>query len=252
MPRNGSGTMSVPTTFVANTPILSADVNGNFTDVASALTASLALDGQSTMTGQLKAADGSITAPGIAFGADLNTGLYRSASGTIRATCDGTNTLTLTATGATITGTLTVSGTISGVFASGTKMLFQQTAAPTGWTKDTTHNNKALRVVSGTASSGGTVAFTTAFASQSVAGTVGATALTQAQLPAITLTTNLEYDSSIAGGGARSAYVRGSGSPSDNKASSTLGSGATHTHTFTGTAIDLAVQYVDLIIATKD
>jgi len=30
------------------------------------------------------------------------------------------------------------------------------------------------------------------------------------------------------------------------------GSGSTHTHGFTGTAIDLAVQYVDTIIAVKD
>jgi hypothetical protein len=30
------------------------------------------------------------------------------------------------------------------------------------------------------------------------------------------------------------------------------GGGGSHTHTFTGTAINLAVQYVDVIIATKD
>ena len=41
------------------------------------------------------------------------------------------------------------------LFPTGTLMLFQQTAAPTGWTKQTTHDDKALRVVSGTASSGG-------------------------------------------------------------------------------------------------
>ena len=47
--------------------------------------------------------------------------------------------------------------------ASGTVMLFMQTAAPTGWTKSTTHNNKAIRIVSGTAtSSGGSTAFTSA------------------------------------------------------------------------------------------
>lgn len=63
-------------------------------------------------------------------------------------------------------------------FPSGTSMLFAQTAAPTGWTKSTTHNDKALRVVSGTASSGGSVAFSTAFASQSVSGTVGSTTAT--------------------------------------------------------------------------
>jgi hypothetical protein len=61
-------------------------------------------------------------------------------------------------------------------FPSGTVMLFIQTAAPTGWTKSTTHDNKALRIVSGTASSGGSVAFTTAFASQAVTGSVAATA----------------------------------------------------------------------------
>jgi hypothetical protein len=38
-------------------------------------------------------------------------------------------------------------------------MLFQQTAAPTGWTKDTTHNDKALRLTSGTVGTGGSVAF---------------------------------------------------------------------------------------------
>lgn len=70
----------------------------------------------------------------------------------------------------------------------GTKMLFVQTAAPTGWTKDVTHNDKALRIVSGAASTGGTVAFTTAFMSKAVLGTNAGTALTQAQTPAHTHT----------------------------------------------------------------
>jgi len=39
-------------------------------------------------------------------------------------------------------------------FPSGTKMVFAQASAPTGWTQDTTNNDKALRVVSG--SGGGT------------------------------------------------------------------------------------------------
>ena len=38
----------------------------------------------------------------------------------------------------------------STAFASGTKMLFNQTSAPTGWTKVTSSNDVALRVVSGT------------------------------------------------------------------------------------------------------
>jgi hypothetical protein len=58
-------------------------------------------------------------------------------------------------------------------FASGTALLFYQAAAPTGWTQVTTQNNKALRIVSGTGGgSGGSVAFTTAFASQTPSGSV--------------------------------------------------------------------------------
>jgi len=85
-----------------------------------------------------------------------------------------------------VTANATVTGGGSGGFVSGTKMLFQQAAAPTGWTIDTTHDNKALRIVNGTVtpSSGGSVAFTTAFAtSRAVSGSVGGTSLTEAQLP---------------------------------------------------------------------
>lgn len=63
---------------------------------------------------------------------------------------------------------------------SGSKVIFVQTNAPTGWTKDVTHNNKALRVVNGTAGTGGTRSFTSVF----VDGNVGNTTLTTAQLPA--------------------------------------------------------------------
>lgn len=42
-------------------------------------------------------------------------------------------------------------------------MLFQQSAAPTGWTKQTTHDDKSLRIVSGTAGAGGNLAFSTVF-----------------------------------------------------------------------------------------
>jgi len=48
-------------------------------------------------------------------------------------------------------------------------MLFAQSSAPTGWSKSTSHNNKALRVVSGSGGgSGGSQAFTSAFANRSV------------------------------------------------------------------------------------
>jgi hypothetical protein len=152
-------------------------------------------------------------------------------------------------------------------FVSGTKLLFQQTAAPTGWTKDTSHNNKALRVVSGTASSGGTVAFTTAFASQAVSGTVGNTTLSTSQVP--NATGNIVAHGSEAGSslwnpsgafsssplfnGYRIPGTSAGGATSITNISLNLGFGnGAHNHSFTGTAIDMAVQYVDVIIATKD
>lgn len=61
-------------------------------------------------------------------------------------------------------------------FSTGTRMIFGQTTAPTGWTKDTiNYNDHALRVVTGSASTGGTVDFTTAFASQTPSGNVATT-----------------------------------------------------------------------------
>lgn len=65
--------------------------------------------------------------------------------------------------------------TAPAVFPTGTKMLFAQTTAPLGWTKQTTTDNAALRVVSGTAGSGGSVNFTAAFTNQAVTGGIGST-----------------------------------------------------------------------------
>ena len=132
-------------------------------------------------------------------------------------------------------------------FPFGTKMMFVQTSAPTGWTKDTTHDNKALRVVSGTAGSGGSVEFTTAFASQAVSGTVGSTTLSTSDIPS-------HSHGYVRPGGGTGSLVITSGSTfriSDSNSGSTGGSGS-HNHSFTGTAINMEVQYVDTIIATKD
>ena len=60
----------------------------------------------------------------------------------------------------------------------GTSMLFTQATAPTGWTQDITYNDRALRITSSTTlggSLGGSVAFETAFASQSLTGTTDST-----------------------------------------------------------------------------
>lgn len=140
MPRNGSGTASIPNSFSPSTTIASSSMNANFTDVASMLTASLAIDGQSAMTGQLKAADGTASAPGLGFSSDNNTGFRRSASGTIKAVSDGTDVATFSGTGLAIAGALTVTGAISdssgsGLIPSGVIVMWSGSVAtvPSGW-----------------------------------------------------------------------------------------------------------------------
>jgi len=168
---------------------------------------------------------------------------------------------------------LTSNGTIwtsaaAAAFDAGTRMLFAQTTAPTGWTKDTTnYNNFALRVVTGAASTGGSVAFTTAFASQTPAGSVsintsglsaGSTTLTTAQIPSHNHTFPI---SQFDGGNRNNPSSDGStGFGSFTYTTSSTGSGNSHNHSisgsatgsFTGTAINLAVQYLDVITATKN
>lgn len=130
----------------------------------------------------------------------------------------------------------------------GTKAVFQQTAAPTGWTKDTTHNDKALRVVTGTASDGGSDAFTTAFGAGK---TTGGHTLTEAEMPSHDHdgSGTVTADAAVGGSGRIHASFAG-GSISARSATLTMpntGGGDPHDHTL---ALDLA--YVDVIVATKD
>lgn len=138
--------------------------------------------------------------------------------------------------------------------AAGTAMLFAQTSAPTGWTKSTTHNDKALRIVSGTASSGGSTAFSSVMASRTPAGTVGSTTLNTTQIPSHTHTFEVTKASNTPTTGANDRAVNAAnvGAGASTGTTSTAGSGGSHTHSFTGTAMDFAIQYVDAIIATKD
>ena len=207
-------------------------------------------------------------------------------------------------------------------------MLFQQTSAPTGWTKITSGvENKALRVTSGTAGSGGTNQFTNTFASVGITANAGnATAGGNVTVANATVTGNVSIDSVSTSGNVNSHTLSSNEMPSHrhnltrnnnsnywnarnnipgfsgmpsysyiNAGSQYSGSGGTafytdhtgggggHTHGFTGSShthsgtlsaaahthnasftgsahnhsisvnnIDLAVQYLDVIIASKD
>ena len=155
------------------------------------------------------------------------------------------------------------------VFDSGTALLFQQTDPPTGWTKSTTHNDKALRVVSGSVGTGGSVPFSTAFASKaisgsiSVSGSIGSTTLDSSQIPAHAHTFDDAYFAEATWG--NYGYVGSNrGNDYDNgpayvqHGTYNTGGGGSHNHSFsgsgsfTGTAINLAVSYVDVVIGTKN
>lgn len=275
MSRNGSGTFSVINTMVANTTITAAAHNENYSDIGDEITNSVAADGQTTMSGNLKHANGTAALPAITFGSDTDTGFFRAAENSIGLALGGVQYIVIT------TATAVFAMTIQAPnlpFPSGTAMLFVQTAAPTGWTKSGVHNDKALRVVTGAASSGGSSAFSTVFGKTATDGT----ALTQANMANYNLslaglaisatftgtpmTTTVPFSTGATTNGSGSAfgYVDnvGTGASIATTAaftpagsisagiSGTLASGGSstaHTHT-----MDIRVQYVDCIIATKD
>lgn len=131
-----------------------------------------------------------------------------------------------------------------------TVMLFYMDAAPTGWTQRTDiGSDHALKVVNaGGGTLGGSVNFSTVFASKSVAGTVGNTTLTEAQMPSHVHTIAM-YESETGntgltpGGPTLQGYT---------KSTNATGGGEAHTHSFTGTAINLDVKYLKMIVAEKD
>ena len=160
-------------------------------------------------------------------------------------------------------------------FPAGTVLLFYNASAPTGWTKLTTQNDKALRVVSGTGGvAGGTNAFSTVMA-QTV---VGSTTLTAGQIPYLTsavtqgITTYAGASASntfpinlvgagwsynVCNGGSQIIFAAvGDGNVSYTaytQANNTISvgtnttGGGTHNHPVT-----MEMQYIDVIIASKD
>lgn len=137
-------------------------------------------------------------------------------------------------------------GTILDSLASGTVMVFNQTTAPTGWTKGATHNDKALRVVTGAVGSGGTDAFTTTF---SAAKTTASHVLSLAEMPSHThtLTSRSHNGDACYASPVPTTANPGVGSVCADFVTDSAGSDTGHTHDVT-----MDLQYVDVIIASKD
>jgi hypothetical protein len=218
------------------------------------------------VTGTLPVANGGTgattqTAYAVLCGGTTGTGAYQSIASV------GTAGQILTSNGA---GALPTFQAAGGGFASGTRLSFQQTTAPTGWTKDTTAglDNSSMRIVTGSVVNGGSVNFTTAFASQtptgsvsitSVSGSAGATTLTTPQIPTHSHNINICVPITPPQANQRNLGF-GQGGPGNQSTNDSGGSGD-HTHpfsfssgagTFSGNAINLAVKYYDFIVASKD
>jgi hypothetical protein len=167
-----------------------------------------------------------------------------------------------------------IAGIGGGSIPSGSKMLFYMAAAPVGWTQDTTHNDKSLRVVSGAGGgSGGSNNFSTVQAQTTVGGhtlTVGETAAGITSNNTVNITVNPGSTANFVpfsdGGWSQTTVspastnvvpISSAGRPvgsttalSGNNAipvTSNNTSGSAHNHPIT-----MDVKYVDMIIASKD
>lgn len=143
-----------------------------------------------------------------------------------------------------------------------TAVVFFQAAAPTGWTKQTAHGDKAIRIVSGVTggSSSGTVAFSTCFGRTTTDGhtllaaslpsaNVTITDTRSAKFRCIAVGTGSALDTAPGAASGTGAFngdvqIGASGAVSGSIDGATNGS---HTH-----PIDLRVQYLDCIICTKN
>lgn len=128
-------------------------------------------------------------------------------------------------------------------FPPGTVMVFRQTFAPPGWTKQVAVDDCGLRVTSGFVGTVPGSGFSAVFAQTAV----GGTAISIAQMP--------PHDHPVTGGIFGSdATLSGTGTGAISALNgATLvdvgntGGGATHSH-----SVDLALAYVDVILASKD
>lgn len=98
MSRNSSGTYTLPggNPVVTGTVISSSWANTTLSDIANALTDSLSRSGQGGMTAPLALDDGTLALPGLTWGTEQNSGLYRAGAGDFRYSIGATDYLSLT------------------------------------------------------------------------------------------------------------------------------------------------------------
>lgn len=129
MPRSGSGTYVLPDTIQPATLADANEVMAILNDIATALTGSVASDGQTPVTGQIR---GFVSAsPGYSFSGDLNTGFGSDVPEEVYAQANGIKTLRVTATGINVVGAILQNG--SALLPTGVAFDYVGLAAPVGY-----------------------------------------------------------------------------------------------------------------------
>lgn len=84
--RSAGGTYSLPAgnPVVTGTTITTTWANSTLSDIAQGITDSLDRNGRGSMAAQLRLLDGTVSTPGIGYGNETNTGLFRNGSGDLR------------------------------------------------------------------------------------------------------------------------------------------------------------------------
>jgi hypothetical protein len=105
MARDSSGNYVLPSPVnpvVEDTTITAEWANDTLDDLATEVTDSLNRSGKGGMLSQLKIVDGGLSAPGVGFGNDTNTGIARLSAGTLSIIIDGVEVLTIAQAGVTV------------------------------------------------------------------------------------------------------------------------------------------------------
>src|SRR5512139_1938908 len=116
MPRDSSGNYTVPSAVnpvVSGTPITDEWANTTLADVATGITDSLDRQGRGGMLGAFKITDGTVAAPGLGFTNESSSGMFRPSASVLAWSILGTERMRITATGVSITGTLSATGAVT-------------------------------------------------------------------------------------------------------------------------------------------
>lgn len=138
MPRNSSGVYTLPAgnPVVPGTTIDAAWANSTLEDISNELTNSLSRTGAGGMLAPFRVADGNVTAPGLSFLNETNTGYYRVGAGSVAFSILGVNTLQMNTTSVTIPATRTLNALgnalVAGTFGVTGAATFASTLAVTG------------------------------------------------------------------------------------------------------------------------